>query len=103
MEMLLTGEPVSAEKAVEWGLINSAVPPDELDAAVQELADKILRYSPNVVALGKNTYYEQAELPEDAAYEVTTPVMASNAANEDAQEGMSAFLEKRKPVWPEAD
>ena len=103
MEMLLTGEAISAEKAVEWGLINAAVPAEELDGAVDDLAGKILRFSRNVIALGKSTYYAQAELPEDAAYDVTTPVMASNAANEDAQEGMTAFLEKRPPVWPDSD
>ena len=101
MEMLLTGEPVSARKAVEWGLINQAVPAGDLDDAVAEMAEKILRFSSKTVALGKSTYYAQADLPEDGAYEITTPVMARNAANEDAQEGMSAFLEKRDPVWPD--
>lgn len=101
MEMLLTGTQVSATRAVEWGLINMAVPGDELDDAVNELAEKILRFSPNTIEIGKHAYYAQAELPEHAAYEITTPIMASNAANEDAQEGMGAFLGKREPVWPE--
>jgi enoyl-CoA hydratase/carnithine racemase len=101
MQMLLTGEPVPARKAVEWGLINEAVPADELDAAVGRLAERILRFSPTTIATGKHAYYAQAELPEDAAYEVTTPIMAGNAARGDAQEGMTAFLEKRDPVWPD--
>lgn len=101
MQMLLTGEPISAETAVEWGLINQSVPEPELDDAVSELADKILRFSPETIATGKQTYYAQAGLPEAGAYEVTTPVMAANAARGDAQEGMSAFLDKRKPVWPD--
>jgi len=99
MQMLLTGEPVDAATAVDWGLINRSVPPDELDEAVMEMAQQILRYSKNTIALGKKTYYAQAELPEAAAYEVTAPVMAANAANPDAQEGMGAFLEKREPQW----
>ncbi|MGB8360728.1 MAG: enoyl-CoA hydratase [Acidimicrobiia bacterium] len=101
MQMLLTGEPVPAHQAVEWGLINEAVPVDELDAAVGRLAEKILRFSPTTIATGKHAYYAQAELPEGTAYEVTTPIMAGNAARGDAQEGMTAFLEKRDPVWPD--
>lgn len=99
MQMLLTGEPISAHQAVEWGLINQAVPADELDEAVDELAAKILRFSPKTIATGKHTYYAQAELPETTAYEITEPIMARNAAADDAQEGMSAFLEKRQPEW----
>ena len=101
MQMLLTGDPISAETAVEWGLINRAVPADELDAAVDELAAKILSFAPQTIATGKTAYWRQADTPESAAYEITTPVMAGNAARGDAQEGISAFLEKREPVWPE--
>jgi enoyl-CoA hydratase/carnithine racemase len=103
MQMLLTGEPITARRAVEWGLINEAVPAEDLDAAVEELAGKILRFSSTTIATGKHAYYAQAELPEGAAYEITTPIMAGNAARGDAQEGMSAFLDKRDPVWPERD
>lgn len=99
MQMLLTGDPVPAHQAVEWGLINRAVPAEQLDDAVRELADKILRFSSKTIATGKHAYYAQAELPEDAAYEITTPIMAGNAHSDDAQEGMSAFLDKRDPVW----
>lgn len=102
MQMLLTGESVSASQAVEWGLINMAVPVEELDRTVSELAGKILRFSPNTIEIGKHAYYAQAELPEHEAYRIATPIMAANAANGDAQEGMGAFLDKRQPVWPDA-
>jgi enoyl-CoA hydratase/carnithine racemase len=101
MQMLLTGEPVTAQRAVEWGLINEAVPADRLDEAVEELAQKILRFSSQTIATGKHAYYAQAGLTEPAAYEVIEPIMAGNAATPDAQEGMSAFLGKRQPVWPD--
>jgi len=99
MQMLLTGEPIDAATAVDWGLINEAVPSEELDDAVTAMANKILRYSKNTIALGKCTYYAQADMSEDAAYAIATPVMAANAANDDAREGMEAFLEKREPQW----
>ena len=76
MQMLLTGEPVSATQAVEWGLINMAAPAAELDDAVGELAGKILRFSAGTIEIGKQAYYAQAELPELAAYEIATPIMA---------------------------
>lgn len=99
MQMLLTGDPVPAKQAVEWGLINEAVPAGDLDDAVRRMAEKILRFSSHTISLGKEAYYAQAELPEDHAYEITTPVMAANAASVDAQEGMLAFVEKRDPKW----
>jgi enoyl-CoA hydratase/carnithine racemase len=102
MQMLLTGEQINADTAVEWGLVNQSVPDDELDEAVDSLVGKILRFSPRTIAVGKGAYYEQAELPEGRAYEITTPIMASNAAADVAQEGMSAFLDKREPEWPES-
>lgn len=101
MQMLLTGEAISAETAVDWGLINDAVPAGELDAKVEELAARILEFSAATISTGKRAYWSQADQPESSAYQITTPVMASNAAAPDAQEGMSAFLEKRDPVWTE--
>ena len=99
MQMLLTGEPVPATVAADWGLINESVPEDDLDETVAETARKILRFSSDTIAIGKDAFYAQADLPEPRAYEVAGPIMAANAASHDAQEGMSAFLEKRQPTW----
>jgi enoyl-CoA hydratase/carnithine racemase len=100
LEMLLTGELIPAETAHEWGLVNRVVPEDRLDGEVAELAARITEASPRTVALGKQAFYAQAERDEDGAYDLTGPVMARNAGNADAQEGMTAFLEKRPPRWP---
>ena len=99
MQMLLTGDLIDAATAIEWGLINDAVPPDELDAAVTALATRIAEASPMVLALGKRTFYEQTGLPQADAYELAGKVMTENAATDDAHEGISAFLEKRPPTW----
>jgi enoyl-CoA hydratase/carnithine racemase len=99
MQMLLTGDLIDAATAIEWGLINDAFPPDELDAAVTALATRIAEASPMVLALGKRTFYEQTGLPQGDAYELASKVMTENAATDDAHEGISAFLEKRSPHW----
>jgi len=99
MEMLLTGEPVDAQTAAEWGLVNRVVPPERLEEAVQELVAAVVRSSPHTVAVGKQAFYAQVDLSEHEAYEHTEGVMARNALAGDAQEGMSAFLEKRPPTW----
>ncbi|HYO85897.1 MAG TPA: enoyl-CoA hydratase [Dermatophilaceae bacterium] len=99
MEMLLTGDPLSAQEAREAGLVNRVVPGDLLAATVAELAARIAQASPAVVALGKRAFYRQRELPLDQAYDVAREVMVGNAGYQDAQEGMSAFLDKRAPVW----
>jgi enoyl-CoA hydratase/carnithine racemase len=99
MQMLLTGDLIDAATAVEWGLINDAVPADALDAAVAALAVKIAEASPMVLALGKRTFYEQAGLPQGDAYALAAKVMTENAATDDAHEGIRAFLEKRTPRW----
>jgi enoyl-CoA hydratase/carnithine racemase len=99
LEMLLTGEPISAATALDWGLVNRVVPARELDAAVGELVAAIARSSPLTVGIGKEAFYEQVELDERRAYDLTKSVMAMNSMAADAQEGISAFLEKRQPEW----
>jgi enoyl-CoA hydratase/carnithine racemase len=101
LEMLLTGEPVSAARAYELGLVNRVVPEAELDAAVAALVDPILAASPLVIRLGKAAFYDQLLLDEGEAYDRATDVIADNAVRPDAQEGMTAFLEKRKARWSE--
>jgi len=100
LEMLLTGDPVDAATAAEWGLVNRVVPAGELQEAVADLAGRIGRFSAGVLAIGKRAFYEQLDRAEPEAYEYTRQVMAANAAMGDAQEGIGAFLEKRPPVWP---
>ena len=99
MEMLLTAEPINANTAAEWGLINRVVPSKDLDDEVQGLTDQITRFSSTVVGLGKSAFYSQIEVDEHSAYDLTQSVMTANATLKDAQEGMTAFLEKREPEW----
>jgi enoyl-CoA hydratase/carnithine racemase len=99
LEMLLTGRPVDAATAMEWGLVNRVVPADALEAEVASLVEDVARSSPFTVGLGKETFYAQVELDERRAYDLTKAVMAMNAGADDAQEGMCAFLEKRPPEW----
>jgi enoyl-CoA hydratase/carnithine racemase len=99
LEMLLTGTPIDAETAAEWGLVNKVVAPDELAAATDELARQIASASSLTVGLGKRAFYRQIDLGLDAAYDVCQEVMSENATAEDAQEGMSSFLERRQPIW----
>jgi enoyl-CoA hydratase/carnithine racemase len=99
MQMLLTGEPIDAATALEWGLVNRVVPSEDLEPAVHELVEAIARASPYTVGTGKEAFYSQVDRPEADAYEHCTRVMTENALAHDAQEGMTAFLEKREPVW----
>jgi enoyl-CoA hydratase/carnithine racemase len=99
LEMLLTGEPISARTALAWGLVNRVVAATELDAAVDELVAAISRSSPLTVGIGKESFYEQVELDEHRAYDLTKSVMAMNSMAADAQEGICAFLEKRPATW----
>jgi enoyl-CoA hydratase/carnithine racemase len=99
LQMLLTGDPIDAATALEWGLVNEVVPPEELEPAVQALIEAITRSSAYTVGTGKRAFYSQVDRTEDAAYERCALVMAENALAHDAQEGMIAFLEKRDPVW----
>lgn len=99
LEMLLTGTPIDAKTAAEWGLVNKVVAPAELEAATDELARQVVSASSLTVGLGKRAFYRQIDLGLDAAYDHCQEVMSENATAEDAQEGMSAFLEKRPPTW----
>ena len=99
MQLLLTGEPIDAETALEWGLINRVAPAEELEHAVLELVDAITRSSSYTVATGKHAFYAQVDRAEHDAYEHCKVVMTDNALAADAQEGMSAFLQKRAPAW----
>jgi enoyl-CoA hydratase/carnithine racemase len=99
MEMLLTGETIDARTALDWGLINRVVAPEELDAEVSKLVEAIARSSSATVATGKQAFYDQIDRSEHEAYEHVQGVMTGNALDYDAQEGMTAFLEKRAPIW----
>ncbi len=99
LEMLLTGQPISASEALRFGLVSKVVPPEKLSGETLALAHAIAEASPLVLAMGKQSFYRQMELDEAGAYGYTKEVMALNALLEDAQEGIRAFLEKRKPIW----
>lgn len=95
LEMALTGDPIDAATAADWGLINRVVPAAELDAATLDLITRATRGSALSKALGKQGFYEQVGMAQDRAYEFAVDMMASAAITADAQEGIAAFLEKR--------
>ncbi|GHC58124.1 enoyl-CoA hydratase [Alcaligenes pakistanensis] len=99
MEMLMTGEFISAQRAQELGLINYAVAEDQLDQTIQKLADSILAKSPVAVRAGKAMFYRQRSLAIEQAYDYAGQVMADNMMSNDACEGIDAFIEKRAPQW----
>jgi enoyl-CoA hydratase/carnithine racemase len=99
MQMLLTGDLIDAQNAYRMGLVNEVVDAEQLERKTMELARKIASKSPLTVAIGKEAYYRQAELPLSEAYDYTKEVMVRNLETRDAQEGISAFIEKRHPVW----
>lgn len=99
MRMLLTGDLIDAEAAIRYGLINEAAPAAELADRTAALAAKIAAKSPLTLAIGKQAFYRQAELPLADAYAYAAAVMVANLAKRDAQEGIDAFIEKRSPVW----
>ena len=98
-DMLVTGRFIDADTAADWGLINEAVADDALDAAVARLAQQIMAKSPTAIRYGKQMFYRQRQMPLDDAYAYAGDVMARNMMEDDAQEGVSAFLEKRPPGW----
>ena len=99
MKMLLTGEPINANFAKEIGLINDCYPKQKLDKAVLKIAKTIASKSNLTIKIGKQAFYKQLEMPLRKAYAYTSRMMTLNMMAMDAKEGISAFLEKRKPKW----
>jgi enoyl-CoA hydratase/carnithine racemase len=98
-EMLVTGEFIDAATARARGLVNRVVPADQLDAEVKRLADAIVAKPAVAIGMGKGLFYRQVEMGVDAAYQLAGQTMACNMIDEVAQEGVAAFMEKRKPHW----
>ena len=99
LEMALTGDTIDARTAAEWGLVNTVVPDEELEAATLELLRRATRGSALSKGIGKQAYYAQIDMDQPKAYAYAVEVMAAASQTDDAQEGMASFLEKRKPKW----
>ena len=99
MEMLLTGDMIPARRAAEIGLVNYAVPEQDLQATTMEMARKIASKSSMTLATGKRAFYAQREMPLAEAYDYASQVMVDNMLANDAEEGIGSFIEKRAPVW----
>lgn len=99
LEMLMTGTPIDARTAAEWGLVNHVTPAASLRKETLALAERIIEASPLVIGIGKQAFYTQIDLDQAKAYDYAKEVMSLNAMAQDAQEGIGAFLEKRKPCW----
>jgi enoyl-CoA hydratase/carnithine racemase len=99
LEMLLTGELIDAHRAADWGLVNRVVAASQLRAETLQLAERIAAASELVVALGKQAFYAQIDLPQPAAYASAIEVMTMNSLAQDAKEGIASFLGKRTPAW----
>ena len=99
MELALSGDVIDAHTALDWGLVNRVVPADRLDEAVQDLLERVTRGSAISKGVGKQALYAQIDLDQPKAYAYAVEVMASTSQLPDAQEGIRAFLEKRKPKW----
>jgi enoyl-CoA hydratase/carnithine racemase len=99
MEMALSGDVIDARTALDWGLVNSVVPPEQLDSAVQDLLERVTLGSAVSKGIGKQALYTQIDLDQPKAYDYAIEVMAATSQLPDAREGMRAFLDKRKPRW----
>lgn len=97
LEMLLTGDPIDARTALDWGLVNRVVPDADVPRETRALLERATRGSPGSKAIGKHAFYRQIELEQASAYAYATEVMASASQTADAQENLRAFLEKRPP------
>ncbi|CTQ66525.1 enoyl-CoA hydratase [Roseibium alexandrii] len=102
MEMLLTGESIDASTAKDFGLINRIVPRDYLEQVVQKYAESIASKSAHTVKIGKEAFYRQLEMPLSEAYDFAAETMVGNMMARDAEEGINAFLQKRKPEWTDS-
>jgi enoyl-CoA hydratase/carnithine racemase len=100
MEMLLTGEKITAQRARELGLVNRVVPQEQLTAQTMALAEKIAAKPRATVRTGKEAFYRQIEMPLGQAYDYAARVMTENMLDREAEEGICAFLEKREAKWP---
>ena len=99
MEMLLTGDFIDANKAKNIGLINNYFSEDSLVDEIRQMANKIANKSSQTVKIGKKAFYNQAQMKTDDAYKYASEIMIENMMNQDSDEGISAFLEKREPSW----
>jgi enoyl-CoA hydratase/carnithine racemase len=99
LEMLLTGDVIGPQQALEWGLVNRVVPAVELDSAVETLARKLAAKPPATVAAGKRGFYRQMDMNLEQAYALAGQVIASDFAHPEGREGTNAFIEKRDPSW----
>lgn len=99
LEMLFTGNPITAEEALKHGLLSKAVPEEKLEEEVNLIAEKIVSLSQPVVAMGKSCFYSHVTNTRDQAYVVAESAMVENLELYDGQEGINAFIEKRKPTW----
>ena len=97
MEMLLTGDPIDAQRAMEWGLVNKVVPAAELDTTTWELAKKIAEKPPATVAAGKRGFYQQMDLGLAKAYDLASHIISSSFAHDEGRQGMDAFIDKKPP------
>jgi enoyl-CoA hydratase/carnithine racemase len=98
-ELAFSGDIIDARTACDWGLVNSVVAPSQLDGAVQDLLERVTGGSAASKGIGKQALYAQIDLDQAKAYAYAIEVMAATSQLPDAQEGISAFLEKRKPHW----
>jgi enoyl-CoA hydratase/carnithine racemase len=99
LQMLLTGDPIDAQTACDWGLVNLVAPPERTHGEAMGLATRIAQASPGVLAIGKRAFYAQIDRDTAGAYAYTKEVMIRNASDADACEGIDAFLQKRAPRW----